>query len=236
MESAYILHTRPYRETSLIVEVMTHQSGRFSLLAKGIKRSPETRFLLQPFTPLLIAWRGKGDLPVLTKVESNGHPIVLQSVALLSAFYLNELLMRVLHRHDPSEVIFELYRETLHQLAGEPVASDNSWAQQAVLRRFEKQLLKNMGYGLPLVHEFNSDRLLQDDVYYQFIPERGFVVAAGPLLASDQGALFIGKHLLNIATDRYEEKETLQAAKRLMRLAFSRLLGGKPLKSRELFK
>lgn len=236
LDNAFVLHTRPYRETSLLVELLTRKSGRFSLLGKGIKRSSATRFLLQPFIPLLVAWRGKGELPVLTKAEMDGQPILLKSTALLSALYLNELLMRILHRHDPCEETFNLYFNALKELSQAEVNADNTFPQQVVLRNFEQKLLIKVGYALPLSYEFNSNQVIQEDAYYRFAPEHGFIRADHSINQPSAPLLFLGKHIIQMAQNNYQEEETLHAAKRITRLALARLLGSKPLKSRELFK
>ena len=231
LENSFVLHTQPYRETSLLVTIFAEKSGRVSLLAKGIKRSAETRFLLQPFTPLVVSWRGKSDLPTLTKVESIGSPLELKAMTLISAMYVNELLTRLLHRHDPHEHIFHLYRQVLTDFSQVDPGREDTIDQQIILRKFEKQFLAHIGYGLPLAYEYNSNRQLLAEAYYQFIPENGFVRVAGiPSCAS----AFLGQHLLAIAQDCYEDKLVLQASKRLMRLVFQSLLGNRPLKSREL--
>jgi len=228
LQQAFVLHARVYRETSVLVELLTRFSGRISVIAKGVRKAKsKTQGILQPFTPLEVVWGGRGELQTLQKIETQGAALSLEGTALFSGLYLNELLMRVLHRHDPCEAIFLAYRNTLTEL-------DENEFNAAMLRRFEFVLLSELGYAIPLTHEAGSNNMLCDDQYYRYLPERGFLrleVGFDP----EDGDVFQGEDLLAIHADRFDTIAIQQAAKRLIRIAFQPLLGHKPLKTRELF-
>jgi DNA repair protein RecO (recombination protein O) len=228
MHPAFVLHYRPYRETSLLLDCLTNEAGRVSLIARGAKRPKSSqRGLLQPFAPLWIDWRGKGDLPTLSMAESRGRALMLFGSALLSGFYINELLMRVLHKHDPCDKIFQAYETTL-QLLSEKF-------QESTLRKFERVVLQELGYGLHLLEEAVTHQAIHPLKAYYYEVERGCIEKTSAIQPYTQAMLFQGIELINIMQDCYEDKATLDAAKRLMRLAYAPLLGSKPLKSRELF-
>jgi DNA repair protein RecO (recombination protein O) len=229
LQEAYVLHYRPYRETSLLVDLLTQYEGRICVIAKGARR-PKSPFkgLLQPFISLEAAWVGRGDLPTLRVAEAYGELIKLSGNLSFSGFYLNELLMRVLHRHDSCERIFFLYKNTLKELS-------EDFNLEILLRKFERQLLDELGYGLQFSRDANTNQLIEEGGEYSFMPNNGFTLVslAGSLQAKQ--TIFSGDHLLAIADNDYQDKEVLQSAKRLMRLALRPLLGDRPLKSRELF-
>ncbi len=217
LQPAYVLHTRPYRDTSLLIEALTSEHGRVSLVARGVRSArSKQRGLLQLFSPLLISWIGKGDLHTLTSVEQNGAASSLVGERLFSAMYVNELLMRLLHRYDPCTEIYESYALLLQQLM-------NAENEQKVLRLFEKKLLTELGYA------FSFDQINEND-FYLFDHAHGFTKAQ-----REAAGCFSGSHLLAIARDKLDNREVLLVAKYLMRSAFAPLLGVKPLRSRELF-
>ena len=147
LEPAYVLHSRSFRETSLIVEAFTREYGRVAVVARGVKSArSRRRNILQPFRPLLLSWNQKSDLGTLTGVDQVASPPALQGQALYCGLYLNELLMRLLHRGDPHIEVFERYRQILSELA-----SDAS--PQPLLRIFEKHLLEAIGYAMLLDRE-----------------------------------------------------------------------------------
>ena len=226
LQSAYVLHTRPYRDTSLLVEIFTHDFGRVGLVARGV-RSNKSRnaSLLQPFTPLLISWSGQGELPTLSGVEAAGAAPQLKGDVLLTGFYLNELLMRLLQRGDAHPRLFETYITSLVMLAEQN-------EQEPILRQFEYRLLQEIGYGLILDHDVMTGEAIEPEVRYQYLPERGPVAATKE---DDSGILVQGRTLLAIAQDDYSQSAIRQEAKQLMRAALAVHLGDRPLKSRELF-
>lgn len=228
LQSAFILHHRPYRETSLLLDVFTKEYGRIALIARGVRKNrSKTRPLLQPFQPLWISWQGKTELMTLQTVESCGSPIPLQKECLLSGFYLNELLMRLLQKHDPHPQLYTIYHETLLELA-------QTQLQQKYLRLFEKKLLDELGYGLQLHYSIADRKPIQADRFYRFYPELGFELVSVSEHPG-QGAIFLGKSLLALAAEQLEDEESQRDIKRLMRIALGVLLGPKPLQSRRLF-
>ena len=226
LQSAYVLHTRPYRDTSLLVEIFSHDYGRLGLVARGV-RTGKSRFanLLQPFTPLLLSWSGQGELATLTAAEAAGVAPRLNGELMLSGFYLNELLMRLLQRGDAHPVLFETYITSLASLAEQT-------EQEPILRIFEHRLLQEIGYGLILDHDVISGKVIDPVARYHYLPEQGPVCSTGQ---EQDGILIRGRTLLAIGKDDYSDAEVRQEAKRLMRAALAVHLGDRPLKSRELF-
>lgn len=221
LQPSFVLHRRFYRETSLLLDIFSEQHGRVSLIAKGVRNNRSAyRALLQPFIPLLISWQGKTDLMTLTSAEPNGLQVPLNGECLLSALYLNELLVYLLHKYDPHPKLYTIYRQTLVELQTLPL-------EQKVLRLFEKKLLEELGYGIQWQKTFNAD------VDYRYYPEHGFEPCAK--MDDPSFMVFSGKSLLALATDDLSSENVLKDAKRLMRLAFKPLLAGRKLKSRELF-
>lgn len=228
LQPAYVLHHRPYRETSMLLDVFTQEHGRIGLVARGVRknRSP-LKALLQPFTPLLISWQGKSELMNLMTAEANGLPLHLRGDCLLSGFYLNELLMRVLHKHDPCSRLYTVYHETLVELQA-PVL------QQKTLRLFEKKLLEELGYGLQLEQDIMTGEPFIPEEYYRFHPELGFTSQEEEKKETPL-TMFSGKSLIALAQEQLEDLECLRDIKRLMRLVLTPLLGTQPLQSRKLF-
>ncbi len=229
LQPAYILHSRPYRDTSLLLEVFTAEQGRLSLVAKGARRRARggsNASLLQPFTPLLLSFSGRSEMKTLTHVEAVGAAPGLRGERLFSGMYLNELLVRLLHRHDPHPALFAAYGAALDALA-EAAQPD------PVLRSFEWRLLEDLGYSFPLVADGESGEALRDDAWYGYTPEVGLVeLVAGP---DSQRPAYRGVDLLSLSRGEFGGGAR-QTAKRLMREALATHLGGAPLKSRELFR
>ncbi len=220
---AFVLHTYPYRETSLIVEAFTRNSGRVAMLARGARRprSP-MRGVLLSFQPLLLSWFGKGELRTMARAEWVGGQPLLQGEALLCGFYLNELLLRLLPREDPHEALFQQYREALGRLAA---GADSG----PVLRAFEKSLLKELGYAMILDRD-GAGAEIDSSRTYRYDPEHGPVeAAAGEPLVS-------GRTLLDMARDDYSDPVTQQQSKALMRALINHRLERQPLRSRQVFR
>lgn len=228
LQPAFVLHTRPYRDTSLLVEVLTRDYGRLTLVARGQRQARQkARRPIQPFTALLVSWQGRSDLKTLTAAENYTTSAFLKGSYLYSGLYANELLMRLLPQGDAQGAIFLAYQHLLRCLVEED-------SLEVVLREFEFHLLEELGYGLDLGFEANSGAPILADGVYQYVSDSGFVAVDknSPQAASG----FVGKDLLAIASADYSQKETRRAAKRLARLALAPHLGNKPLKSRELFR
>jgi DNA repair protein RecO (recombination protein O) len=224
---AYLLHQRPYRETSALLEVFSVSHGRIGLVARGVRTArSRQRGELQLFRPLLLSWQQRGELGTLTGLEGDGVGVRLQGVALYSAFYLNELLMRLLARHDPHPVLFAVYCDSLRLLAQADTI-------EPVLRLFEMRLLQEAGYGLQLECDVASGEPLQADYWYDYHLESGPVRIDA---AGDGGFVFSGASLMAMARYDFTAAGVLQDSKRLLRSALRLYLGDKPLASRELFK
>jgi len=217
---AFILHSRPYKETSALLDIFSPQQGRI----RAVLRRARTAFggVAQPFIPLDIELRGRGELKTLSRLEALAPPLKLSGERLFSALYLNELLMRLLPQADTQPLLFEHYHSALALLeSGAPL--------EPVLRRFEWQLLNELGYGFALDQE-QCGRPLQADGYYRLHTEGG-------LQRSDSadGSLFAGHSLLALANGEWSASGALSTAKRLMRKALAAHLGSRPLASRQLF-
>lgn len=227
LEPAFVLHTRPYRETSLIVEAFGRDAGRLGLVAKGARRPKSAlRGTLQPFRPLLLSWSGRGDLGLLTGAEADGFVHPPAGEALFSGLYMNELLIRLMHRHDPHPELFHYYREALVALGfGRPT--------EPVLRVFEKHLLESIGYGLVLDRDIDSGEPILGEAQYRYDPDRGPTSRAP---AEVGGVPVAGATLLALAADRLDSDRALEESKHLMRTVLGRYLGDRPLATRSLFR
>ena len=225
LQPAYILHSRPYRETSILLDVFTQEYGRLSLLGRGVRtQKSRLKSLLQPFIPLLISWRGKSELVTLYSAEMDGIPPKIQGKALFNAFYVNEVLFQVLQKHDPYPELYTIYQRTLLEL-------EQLDLQEKTLRLFEKKLLEQLGYGLPLKVDFSTGNEINSEKFYQFFPERGFTLCESTKVSH----LFLGKSLLALAQEKLDDKKSLDDVKRLMRIALIALLNLKPLQTRKLY-
>lgn len=224
LEPVFVLHSRPYRNSSLIVELFSMRHGRIAALARSA-RGPRSRYQgrLQLFSPLLVSWSGRSDLKSLNQMEPQGQSYLLEGNALLCAFYLNELLLKLLRHEDPYLELFQRYQTILSLLESERHFEPS-------LRYFEKQLLQEIGYGLPLRRDVVTGQDVVEDCFYRYVIERGFV-ATEP---SDDVFIFPGSMLKKLAEETLTTEEELRFAKRLMRMALSRHLGNKPLHSRKL--
>jgi DNA repair protein RecO (recombination protein O) len=227
-ESGFILHTYPFKETSVVAEVFTRSHGRVALIARGARRPASAlRGLMQPFTPLLLSWFGKSELKTLHAAEWQGGLIAPQGRALMCGFYLNELLLRLLARGDAHELLYDRYVGTLDLLAGEACATD----YERILRRFEKDLLAEIGYGATFDVDADSGAPIDPGARYVFQPERGALRALG-----QPGCPVSGQTLIDLAADRFERQATLIEAKALMRTLINHTLGAKPLYTRQLLR
>lgn len=228
LESAYVLHPRPYQDSSLLLDIFSQQHGRVGLVAKGVKGKNKSRqALLQAFVPLQLSWSGRGELGTVTDVEANGTAYQFKGQVLLSGFYLNELLLNLLHRHDPHPELFDYYRYTLQQLS---LVSGSRGLQQ-ILRVFEMRLLQEIGYGLVLNYEVEQGDTIIPDANYRYL------LGQGPLQIQAEkhdSMTFKGSSLLAFASQKLDEGVTLRDAKRLTRQVLDYYLAGKKLHSRQL--
>ena len=227
-EPGYVLHSYPYKETSLIVEVFTRRYGRAGLLARGARRPRSAiRGMLLAFHPLGLSWSGSGELGTLRTVDWAGTHRAPSGLGLMCGFYLNELLLKLMARDDPHPGLYGHYEAALGTLReGDPPAT--------VLRRFERRMLAELGYGLVLTHDVHGEPLQADATYFYSL-ERGPVDADEGSPAPDSPEL-TGKALLDMDRDDYADAATLQQARALMRYVVNHYLGGKPLHTRQLLR
>ena len=227
LEPAFVLRARPYRETSLIVEAFSRGYGRLALVARGARR-PRSRLrgLLQPFIPLVLSWQGRGELATLTGAEPEDRGAMpLAGSAGIVGLYLNELLLRFVHRHDPEPTLFDHYRAALAQ-----VAHRNN--PEPALRIFEKRLLEAVGYALELENDVDTGRAIQPDGLYRYNAK------SGPTLQANRTATGVcvnGSTLIALAREQLTEPGALKEAKLLMRAIIDEHCGGRPLESRKLW-
>ena len=227
-QPAFVLHGYPYRETSLVLEVFTRDFGRIALVARGARRPRSAlRGVLLAFQPLLLNWAGKSELRTLHKAEWQGGLPQLKGTGLLCGFYLNELLLKLLPREDPHELLYESYFQTLRALSN---GSDHA----TMLRRFEKQLLKELGYALTLERDAASGDPIEAGRTYQYLIERGPV--QGSAGGAENRLELSGQTLLDITRDDYSNPVTMQQSKALMRMLINHYLGNQTLNTRQLLK
>lgn len=227
-QPAFVLHSYPFRETSLIIETFTRDLGRVALVARGARRPKSAlRGVLLAFQPLLLSWAGKAELRTLHKAEWHGSYAPLRGLSLICGFYLNELLLRFLARDDPHERLFSVYRETLDALAHD---GDHG----ATLRRFEKNLLRELGYGLMLDRDAETGAPIAAEARYTYVVERGPVAQRGD--AAQNGVELSGQTLIDMQSDNYTRAATQQQSKVLMRALINHYLGEKTLHTRQLLR
>jgi len=226
LQPGYVLHQRPYRDTSRILEVFTRDHGRQTLFARGVRGSKTgLAAALQAFQPLLLSWSSKSDAGTLSAAEMHDEPQSLPASRLMSGFYLNELLIKLLHQHDPQPEIFALYDATLHKLKA---AADEA----AALRRFELQLLKILGFGLTLHIEAESGTAIDPQGCYRYVLEHGPVAVEAVNDASK--GVYRGESLLALAREDFANPHCKTEARHLLRTVLDRLLEGRAMQSREI--
>jgi DNA repair protein RecO (recombination protein O) len=228
LQQAFVLHRRDFSNTSLLLEVFSAEHGRLPLVAKGAKRGAgrgSRSALLEPFQPLWLTWSGRGEVGTLTRAEAAGTPLALAGDALYCGFYLNELLLRLLGRQDAHQALFVFYQQALDGL------SRGESTLPAVLRRFELRLLAELGWELVLSRDAEG-RPVAPEGWYLFQPERGLL----PTWSADPSTAIRGSTLLGLDGDRPLDSAAAREARGLLRAALAPHLGGRPLKSRELFR
>ncbi|MCF8779759.1 DNA repair protein RecO [Vibrio sp. IRLE0018] len=224
LQRCFVLHRRPYSESSLILDVFSEEFGRITLMSKGARsKRSNLKGALQPFTPLLLKWSGKGSMKTLRQAEPISLGLPLTGIYLYSAMYVNELVGRVLMQEVPMPGLFHDYLFALTELA----QADNP---EPALRRFELALLAAMGYGVDFLHCAGTGESIDPQMTYRYRDQKGFIASV-----RRDNLTFYGNELIAISERRFLTKEQLQAAKRFTRIALKPYLGGKPLKSRELF-
>lgn len=224
-QAAFILHHRPFQDTSQILDLFSCDHGKLSVVARG-SRGARSRLkgILRPFMPLSVSWVMKSDLGTLTGAEVRGAPLSLSGDALLSGYYVNELILHFLHQHDPQPGIFDVYVHTIQALA----AAGNDVAP--CLRQFELGLLSQIGYALNLNHEYGTEKELDEQQYYEYRLEQGPVAVS----RTEGTLIFSGEMLTAIGKQQFSKPDVLRAASRLLREVIAFHLGGKELKSRKV--
>jgi len=225
LQPAFVLHSRPFRNTSALVEAMTRDHGRVGLVARGVRGGRRGwQGLIQPFVPLLVSWSGRGELFTLTAAEAAGSAVSLQGARVISGLYLNELLMRLVHRYDPHPEVFALYAQALEALGA-------AGGEEAALRRFELGLLSALGYAVVLDQDVVSGKPIAAEEDYLYDVEHGPRRAAG---RADEGIYVSGATLLALAGG-CKADECGASAKRFMRSVIAHHLGGRALNTRSYF-
>ncbi|QRO63219.1 DNA repair protein RecO [Escherichia coli] len=224
-QRAFVLHSRPWSETSLMLDVFTEESGRVRLVAKGARSKRSTQGALQPFTPLLLRFGGRGEVKTLRSAEAVSLALPLSGITLYSGLYINELLSRVLEYETRFSELFFDYLHCIQSLAGV------TGTPEPALRRFELALLGHLGYGVNFTHCAGSGEPVDDTMTYRYREEKGFIASV-----VIDNKTFTGRQLKALNAREFPDADTLRAAKRFTRMALKPYLGGKPLKSRELFR
>ena len=226
LEPSYVLHSRPYRESSLLLEALSRTHGRVGLVARGA-RGARSRWknVLQPFRPLLLSWNQRGELGTLTSADQVASPPALAGESLFCGLYANELTTRLLQRSDPHPGLFERYRQLVAGLAA-------GRQLQPLLRIYEMGLLQSAGFGLQLDHEYGSSERIREDAWYFYSPESGPERREHDPGKTDE--LISGAALLALKSEVIEDQH-LKELKVLMRKLIRFYLGDKPLNSQSLF-
>lgn len=238
MDRGYVLHSYPYRETSLILQAWTEKHGRLGLVAKGARRPKSaSRIVLVPFQPLALDWFGRGELRTLKSAEPTVPATPLAGEALMSAFYMNELLLKLTTRDDPHERLFEAYDIAIGELRLLSRSRDLPPAAshlEPILRRFELNLLQELGYALELAREAGSHAPIAAEREYFYVVERGAVGAAPEQEAPANAVRLRGLTLIDLERGRFEDPTTVAQSKQLMRLLIHHSLNGQELATRTL--
>jgi len=228
-QTVYILHTYPFKETSLVVELFSQEFGRVAAVAKGARRPRSAmRGMLQTFQQLSGTWSGKNELKVLHSLDWNTGLTLLKGQALVCGFYMNELLLRLLPREDPHEALFAYYAQTLQALSQIEAPSDTA-TLPVILRQFELRMLQEMGYAVPLLADENGEAIDANQTY-RYEAEYG----ACALTSTQNGIEVQGQTLLDMANDHYVSTQTRAQSKSLMRYLLAHYLGDKPLHTRQI--
>ena len=224
LEPAFVLHTRAFKETSLIVEILSKEFGRIAFTAKGARRPRSSlRGMLLPFQSLQATWSGRQELKTLHNIEWSNAFLTIEGDALVCGFYLNELIMRLVPKDDPYPKLYDFYNNTIQELTSNKFLS-------VTLRRFELRLLQELGYQVPLNKDIHGGIIDPDKKYF-------YQVESGPSFNrtfNDQIPV-AGKTLLDMAADNYEDIKTERQSKQLMRYLINHYIGDKPLHSKQLF-
>ena len=223
---AYILHSRKYRDTSLLVELFTLDRGRVPAVLRGARSGKKKAGTVQPFTPLLVAISGRGELKTVTRLESDTS-LHLAGEQLLIGLYANELLVRLLGKFEENPGIFEAYQQLIVYLGSTTDTHARGW-----IRRFELTVLTELGYGINFQTDAITGEAIQAGICYRYVADEGFHLTQDQL----SGQTFPGADLLAIASNTLDNKTLELTVKKIIRAALAQLLGNKPLNSRAMFK
>lgn len=229
----WLLHARAYRDSSLLLDLFTQDEGRVTAVARGVRTTSKgsasgKRALLQPFLPLQVVLSGRGELRTLGQVEAAGAGASIHAERLLSALYINELLVRLLPHHEKESALFDEYGRVLSALAG-------TTALEPLLRGFELQLLEALGYGLQFSHEVDTGDAIEPGQWYHLHDDGGFARQLVNGAQFDTNTFYQGTELLLIAQRDFTEETVRKTAKRLLRSVLQQYLGKRELSSRALF-
>ncbi len=221
---AFLLHHRPFRDTSLLLDVFSRDHGKIALVARGARsQKSRLRGVLRPFLPLSLSWVLKSDLGTLTGAELDGGPLSLGGDSLLAGYYANELVLNFVHRHDAQPELFTAYGDAIRALAATSVPAP-------VLRAFELELLRLSGYELGFAADASTGAELEAGQTYDYRVELGAI----PVAKTSGDTVFSGAELIGIREQRFDDPTVLRAAGRLLRHAIRHHLGGRELKSRKV--
>lgn len=233
LQPAYLLHSRPFRDTSLLLDFLTPDFGRISAISRGARSAKsKSKSLLQPFLPVQISLSGKSDLKTLRTVEFRPGTFTLKGDRLFSAMYMNEIIVRLFQSDESDPAFFLAYEHALRELSGQETT-------ELVLREFELTLLDTLGYGVDFTTEAFSHDPIDPESWYYFQEDSGFIKLqnSGGSGSQDVGSeeLYSGVSLLNISNRDFSKSQTLKTAKHVIRGILSNHLGNTPLQSRSLF-
>jgi len=224
--NAFILHRRPYRETSQLVDLFCQDVGKVSLIYKGGRSSTRMkRGMPQPFTLLQVSYFGRGSLKTVKSIEAQTQVVPLAGERLFIAMYINELLYRLLQAETACDGLFECYQQTLLAIAGDA-------DPQIALRIFELTLIETLGYGVNFSEDIYSGELIESGYEYQYLDQAGFFAKQA---IHKKHNVYTGQDILALAQRNFSDPDLLKSAKRFCRQALAHLLGGKVLYSRALF-
>jgi DNA repair protein RecO (recombination protein O) len=235
--AGFVLHSYPYKETSLILETFTRSHGRVAMVAKGAKRNGSHKYALNAFQPITIDWFGRADLKTLKAADHERIYPQMRGSALMAAFYINELLLKLAAKDDPHETLFDAYDEAVAALSNCSTAAREI---EAILRRFELAMLAELGYALTLDHEADSDIAIDAEAEYWYVVDRGPIRANGNQeVRGIDPVLLSGKTIRTMAQnelDMHADPQILSQAKQLMRRVINHHLGDKALHTRQLIR
>lgn len=224
-QQGFVIHLRNYSDSKKLVSLFTLESGHITSVFRVTKRTSPPK----PFALLDLTWQGNHQLKTLRLAETLSPPTNLYGRSLYCGLYINEVIMRLVPNSQSMPNLFSCYQETIAKLIS---VADDPKLQEVLLRRFEFQLLLDLGLGVDLAHDAYGEAIaVKEKIFYRYVPERGFCLVGGEYHGR---STFSGLELHDIAAENWNEN-SLRAAKHLSRIVFSPLLGGKPIKSRELF-